>query len=94
MATVTSRRGGTAAAAGAGLLVVAGTLYTTGLSRAVAVVVAGVAAVTVVGGLSTLKRGRWPHRSLLIAFAVVVAGLIALGVGTWLYALSTPPRSV
>jgi hypothetical protein len=81
------------AAAGAGQLLLALALYLTGLSRAVGVVVAGVAAVVVVGGLRTLWRGRWPHRGLLIAFAVAVAGLVALGVCTWLVALSSPPRS-
>jgi hypothetical protein len=94
MATITSREGGTVvAAAGAGLLVSAVALYLTELSRAVGVVVAGVAAVMVVSGLRTLWRGRWPHRGLLVAFAVVVAGLVALGVWTWLSALSSPPRS-
>jgi hypothetical protein len=94
MATISTRQAGTAAAAaGGGLLVVAVALYLTGLSRAVGVVVAGVATVLVLGGLGTLRRGRWPHRGLLIAFAVAVAGLVAFGVGTWLYALSSPPRS-
>jgi hypothetical protein len=94
MATLAPRQGGAAAAAtGAGLLVLAVTLYLTELSRAVGVVVVGVAAVVVVGGLATRWRGRWPHRSLLIAFAVVVAGLVVLGVLTWLIALSSPVTS-
>jgi hypothetical protein len=94
MVTIASRQPGTAVtAAGAGLLLVAVALYVTELSRAVGVVVAGVAAVVVIGGLSTRWRGRWPHRGLLIGFAVVVASLVVLGVWTWLYALSSPPRS-
>ena len=94
MAGIAPRNGGTAiAVAGAGLLALAVVLYTTELSRAVGVVLASVAAVVLIGGLATRWRSRWPHRSLLVAFAVVVAGLIALGVWLLVIALSTVPAS-
>jgi hypothetical protein len=95
MATIVPRQGGAAVAAtGAALLVLAMALYLTEPSRAVGVVVAGVAAVVVVGGLTTHWRGRWPDRGVVIAFALVVAGLVAVGLWTWLTALSSPPTSL
>jgi hypothetical protein len=94
MAAVAPRSGGTAVAAtGAGLLALAVALYATQLSRAVGVVVASVAGVVLIAGLSTRWRSRWPHRSLLVAFAVVVAGLVVLGVWLLIVGLTTTPSS-
>ena len=76
------------------MLALAVALYATQLSRTVGVVVAGVAGVVFIGGLSTRRRSRWPHRSLLLAFAVVVAGLAVLGVWLLIVGLTTTPRAV
>lgn len=69
-------------------------LYATDLSRAVGVVLGAVAAVVLAGGLVVSRRGRSPHRRVLIAFALVLAGLIALGIWTLVIALSTAPTPV
>jgi hypothetical protein len=94
MDATTARSGGSiVAAAGAGMVALAVVLYATGLSRAVGVVLGAVAAVVLIGGVSIRRRGRWPRRSFLLAFAVVVAGLAVVGVWALVIGLSTVPSA-
>jgi len=72
--------GGLVVGAGALLAVVAVALYLTELSRAVGVVVGGVAAVLLPAGLGIRRADRWPPRVLVVLFVVVLIGLVALGV--------------
>ena len=92
-ATTARSGGGIVAAAGAGMVALAVVLYATGLSRAVGVVLGAVASVVLIGGVWVRRRGRWPRRSFLLAFAVVVTGLAAIGVWTLVIALSAVPTT-
>jgi len=80
-------------ASGFGVLALATLLYASGTSRAVAVWASPVGLVAVGMGVASL-RGHVVPRWALLALGSIVAMLLVLGIGTWIYAAAHPPVSV
>ena len=88
-------------ASGGRALVVAGAvgaaaallLYVTALSRAVGVVVGGVAVVTMILGVVTARTRRWPAAPVLYLFAAGLVALAIFGVVLFVFALRIEPAS-
>jgi hypothetical protein len=79
-------------ASGLGVLALATLLYASGTSRAVAVWASPVGLVAVGLGIASL-RGHVVPRWALLALGAIVAVLLVLGIGTWIYAAGHPPES-
>jgi hypothetical protein len=73
---------------------IAAALYVSGLSRAVGVVVAGVALATVAMGVATVRSSHWPPRRVLYAFGAVLVLLAMLGVVTFIQGFGNRPTTV
>jgi hypothetical protein len=78
---------------GLGVLALAIVLYTSGTSRALAVWASPVGFVAVGMGVASL-RGHVVPRWAVLALGSIVALLLVLGIGTWIYAAAHPPVSV
>jgi hypothetical protein len=78
---------------GLGILALATVLYVTGSSRAVALLASPVGLVAVLLGVASLRGHALPRWALLV-LGSVVAVLLVLGVGTWIYAAARPPVSM
>lgn len=75
------------------LIAVGDALYVTDLSRSTGVVVLAVSIAFVGLGTLTLWRGKWPARGWLIAVALALAVLLALGTFTLIYSALHRPVS-
>ncbi len=88
-------------ASGGRALVVAGTvaaavatlLYVTAVSRAVGVVVGGVALVAVTLGVITAWTRRWPAPPVLYLLGAALAALAIFGIVLFVYALGIEPST-
>ena len=79
--------------AGAVAAGVATLLYVTALSRAVGVVVGGVALVAVTLGVVTARTRRWPAPPVLYLLGGALAALAVYGIVLFFYALSIKPST-
>lgn len=85
---------GWAIAAGLSLLVAAGALYISELSRAVGVVLAAVGCAVTFGAFAVNRRGAWPPRRWLLALAALLVALAGYGVWLLIYSANHPPVPV
>lgn len=79
---------------GVAVLLFAGYLYATGLSRAIAVWTSPLGASMLVAGARSQRTGRPTHRWLLVLIGVVAVALLVLGLVTLVYALQAVDTAV
>lgn len=76
------------------LIAVATTLWATGTSRAVGIVVYGISGAVLLFAASLRIRGVWPPRFVVVAFSVVLTLIALYGIWLWVYAVRTPNVAV
>ena len=76
------------------VLLGAGILYVTGLSRAVGAVLAAIGGVAVVTAFAVRRRRAWPARPWLGAVLVLLLALVAYGVRLIIYSAAHLPVGV